>query len=212
MQPQQHVQSGPPRYDSPVGGYAPPVVQDPHQPVYGSGPVAPQGYTTSAAPPVDRQPYYPQQQQPVRQAPVQQQQYADAPQYGREPAYSSGAASYAGGQQGGYMDTPPAQAPRGGYAQNLPVSAQRHRGEEYDPAYPGSGRAQGYAAQARPSPNAPLNHGGVSHDTHTPRGGVRGGGPSQQWAPSPREPSYGGAPHGGSGMPDLHTPRPRHIL
>jgi len=192
--PPQHVQSVPPRYDSPMGGYAPPVAQDPHQPVYGSGPVAPQGYTTAAAPPVERQPYYPQQQQPARQAPVQQ--YAEpSPQYAREPAYSAGPGTFAGGSQGGYIDGPPVQATRGGYAQSAPAPAPRHRGEEYDPAYPGPSRAQGYSGQARPSPNAPIAHGGVSHEGHVPRGGPRGGGPSQQWAPSPREQSYSAAPH-----------------
>ena len=94
------------------------------------------------------------------------------------------------------MDAPPAQVPRGGYTQNAPLSASHHRSEEYDPAYPGSSRAHSYSAQTRPAPNAPVSHGGVSHDAHASRGGVRGGAPSQQWAPSPREPSYGGTPHG----------------
>lgn len=195
LPPQQHVQSVPPRYDSPMGGYAPPVAQDPHQPVYGSGPVAAQGYTT-AAPSVDRQPYYPPQQRPARQAPVQHQQYSNAPQYTKDPIYSSGPAPFAGGSQLDYMDAPPAQVPRGGYTQNAPLSASHHRSEEYDPAYPGSSRAHSYSAQTRPAPNAPVSHGGVSHDAHASRGGVRGGAPSQQWAPSPREPSYGGTPHG----------------
>ena len=196
--PPQHVQSVPPRYNSPMGGYAPPVVQDHHQPVYGSGPVAPQGYTTAAAAPVERQPYYPQQQQPTRQAPVQQQYAEPSPQYAREPVYSAGPGTFAGGSQGGYIDGPPVQATRGGYAQSAPAPAPRHRGEEYDPAYPGPSRAQGYSGQVRPSPNAPIVHGGVSHghEGHVPRGGPRGGAPSQQWAPSPREQSYSAAPHG----------------
>lgn len=200
MPPQQHIQTGPPRYDSPVGGYAPLVAQDPHQPVYGSGPVAPQGYTSAAAPPVDRQPYYPQQQHPVRQAPVQQQ-YADPPQYTQEPAYSAGSGPFVGGPQGGYSDRAPVQAPRGGYAQSAPMAVPHHRGEEYDPAYPGPSRAQAYSTQPRQSQSVPVSHGGVSHDGHAPRGGARGGGPAQQWAPSPREQSYGGPTHG-SGIVD----------
>ncbi|KAL0038029.1 hypothetical protein WJX79_010159 [Trebouxia sp. C0005] len=193
--PPQHVQTVPPRYDSPMGGYAPPVAQDPHQPVYGSGPVAPQGYTT-AAPQVERQPYYPQQQQPTRQAPAQQQYAEPSPQYAREPVYSAGPGTFAGGSQGGYIDGPPVQAARGGYAQNATATAPRHRGEEYDPAYLGPSRAQGYSGQVRPSLNAPIVRGGVSHEAHVPRGGPRGSAPSQQWAPSPREQSYSAAPHG----------------
>lgn len=195
MPPQQHAQSAPPRYDSPMPGYAPPLAQEPHQPVYGSGAAPMQGYT-STAPPAERQPYYPQQQQqgPARQVPVQQQpQYADPPQYAREPAYSSAPGGY-GPAQGGYMDTPPAQGPRGGYSQNGPVSAPRHRSNEYDPGY--SGRDQGYPSQSRPLSNPPISHGGMSHDAHAPRGAPRG---AQAWAPSPRETSYGGTPHG-SGM------------
>ena len=190
--PQQHPQSAPPRYDSPMPAYAPPLAQEPHQPVYGSGAAPMQGYTSNA-PPADRQPYYPRQQQqgPARQAPVQQQpQYADPPQqYSREPAYSSAPGGY-GSAQVGYLDTPPAPGPRGGYSQNAPVSAPRHRSND-DPGYPGPGRNQGFPSQSRALSNAP-----VSHDVHAPRGAPRG---TQAWAPSPRETSYGGTPHG-SGM------------
>ena len=194
LPPQQHAQSAPPRYDSPMPAYAPPLGPDSHQPVYGSGAAAPmQGYT-STAPPVERQPYYPPQQQGHQQgAPVQQQPYGDAPAYGREPPYSSAPSGYAG-PQGGYMDTPPAAAPRGGYPQNAPVSVPRHRSDDYDPGYSGSGRSQGYASQGRPLANPPVNHGGVGHEASGPRGAPRGG--NQAWAPSPRETSYGSTPDG----------------
>lgn len=194
---QQHAQSAPPRYDSPMPGYAPPLGPDSHQPVYGSGAAAPmQGYT-STAPPVEQQPYYPPQQQGHQQAAPVQQPYGDAPAYSREPAYSSAPSGYAG-PQGGYMDTPPAAA-QGGYSQNAPVSVPRHRSDDYAPGYSGSGRSQGYASQGRPLSNAPVNHGGVGHEANGPRGAPRG--TNQAWAPSPRE-TYGGTPHG-SGMPCL---------
>lgn len=195
MPPQQHAQSAPARYDSPMPGYAPPLAQEPHQPVYGSGAAPMQGYTSTAPAPVERQPYYPPQQQPHQQGvPAQQQQYADAPGYGREPAYSSGPSGYAA-PQGGFVDTPSASATRGGYSQPAPVSAPRHRSDEYAPAY--SGRSQGYASQGRALSTAPVNHGGVGHDAGGVRAPPRGG--SQAWAPSPREAAYVGAPHG-SGM------------
>lgn len=203
LPPQQHAQSAPPRYDSPMPGYAPPLGPDSHQPVYGSGAAAPmQGYA-STAPQVERQPYYPPQQQGHQQGPpLQQQPYADAPAYGREPAYSSAPSGYAG-PQGGYLDNPPAMPPRGGYSQNAPVSIPRHRSDDYDPGYSGSGRSQGYASQGRPLSNAPGGHGGVSHDAGGARGPPRGG--TQAWAPSPRETSYGGTPHG-SGIPSSSNP------
>ncbi|KAL3146007.1 hypothetical protein ABBQ38_015364 [Trebouxia sp. C0009 RCD-2024] len=190
--PPQHAQSAPPRYDSPMPGYAPPLAQEPHQPVYGSGAAPMQGYTSTAPAPIERQPYYPPQQQPHQQGgpSQQQQQYADGSGYGREPAYSSAPCGYAA-PQGGYMDNPPALTPRGGYSQTAPVSVPRHRSDEYDPGY--SGRSQGYGAQGRPLSTAPVSHGGVSHDAGRPRAAPRGG--SQAWAPSPREAAYVGAPH-----------------
>ncbi|KAL3155779.1 hypothetical protein ABBQ32_012794 [Trebouxia sp. C0010 RCD-2024] len=193
MPPQHVTQSAPPTYDSPMPGYAGPLAQEPHQPVYGSGAAPMQGYTSTAPAPVDRQPYYPPQQQPHQQGPPaqQQQQYTDGPGYGREPAYSSAPSGYAA-PQGGYIDNPPASIPRGGYSQTAPVSVPRHRSDEYDPGY--SGRSQGYAAQGRPLATAPVSHGGLSHDAGGPRAPSRGG--NQAWAPSPREAAYVGAPQG----------------
>lgn len=202
MPPQHVTQSAPPTYDSPMPGYAGPLAQEPHQPVYGSGAAPMQGYTSTAPAPVDRQPYYPPQQQPHQQGPPaqQQQQYTDGPGYGREPAYSSAPSGYAA-PQGGYIDNPPASIPRGGYSQTAPVSVPRHRSDEYDPGY--SGRSQGYAAQGRPLATAPVSHGGLSHDAGGPRAPSRGG--NQAWAPSPREAAYVGAPQG-SGMLWLSPP------
>lgn len=188
---------GPPpqqRYSAPTSYSYSPSLAESQQPVYGSGPIAGRGYSAAPAPSLDRQAYYPPQQQhaPLRQAspsrqsaPLQYadapQQYTDAPQYARQPSYAANAlpAQYA------YSSAPVAEAPRGGYAE--PATRGPPRRSEaggYSNAYPGDSisRGQGYPEHQGQASHAPgASYGPPPIVDSQPQGG---------WAPSPREPSY----------------------